>query len=178
MILTFIVLFNIFPQDLCSFHIILRKKMKKYIVRLFPEEREHLRKLVSAGRAPVRTYTRAHILLKADQSPEGPAWSDEKISEAFGVTVLTVQRIRRQLAEEGFEAVLSRRDYHLKIPRRKVDGDMEAHLIALACSPAPEGRSRWTLRLLAASFVELGFVDCISRETVRRTLKKTKLSLG
>ncbi len=152
--------------------------MKKYIVRLSAEERDQLKKLVSSGRGSARTFTRAHILLKADQSSKGPAWSDEKISEAFGVTVLTVQRIRKQLVEEGFEAVLSRRDYHLKIPSRKMDGDLEAHLVALVCSQAPEGRSRWTLRLLADSFVELGFVDRISRETVRRTLKKTKLSLG
>ena len=152
--------------------------MKKYIVRLSAEEREQLLKLVSSGRGPARMFTHARILLKADQSNDGPAWSDDKISEAFDVTILTVQRIRRQLVEEGFDAVLSRRDYHLKIPRRKIDGDLEAHLVTLACSQAPEGRSRWTLRLLAESFVELGFVDCISRETVRRTLKKTKLSLG
>jgi hypothetical protein len=82
------------------------------------------------------------------------------------------------LVEEGFDAVLSRRDYHLKAPRRKIDGDLEARLVTLACTQAPEGRSRWTLRLLADSFVELGLVDSISRETVRRTLKKTKLSLG
>ena len=152
--------------------------MKKYIVRLSAEEREQLTKLASSGRGPARMFTRARILLKADQSDDGPAWSDEKISEAFDVTVLTVQRIRKQLVEEGLEAVLSRRDYRLKAPRRKIDGDLEARLVALACSEAPEGRSRWTLRLLADSFVELGFVDCISRETVRRTLKKTKLSLG
>jgi hypothetical protein len=152
--------------------------MKKYIVRLSAEEREQLKKLLSGGKGPVRMFTRARILLKADQSEDGPAWTDEKIGEALDVTVLTVQRVRRQLVEEGFEAVLSRRDYHMKTPRRKIDGELEAHLTVLACSPAPEGRSRWTLRLLADSFVELGFVDCISRETVRRTLKKTKLSLG
>ncbi len=152
--------------------------MKKYIVRLSTEERDQLKKLLTGGRGSVRIFTRARILLKADQSSDGPSWSDEKISEAFDVSVLTVQRIRKQLVKEGFDAVLSRQEYQLKKPRRKIDGDLEAHLIALACSKAPEGRSRWTLRLLADSFVELGFVNCISRETVRRTLKKTNLSLG
>lgn len=152
--------------------------MKKYIVRLSTEERNQLKKRLTGGRGSVRMFTRARILLKADQSSDGPSWSDEKISEAFDVTVLTVQRIRKQLVNEGFDAVLSRHEYQLKKPRRKIDGDLEAHLVALACSKAPEGRSRWTLRLLADSFVELGFVNGISRETVRRTLKKTNLSLG
>lgn len=152
--------------------------MKKYIVRLSTEEHDQLKELLTGGRGSVRMFTRARILRKADQSGYGPAWSDEKISEAFDVTVLTVQRIRKQLVKEGFDAVLSRREYQLKKPRRKIDGDLEAHLIALACSKAPEGRSRWTLRLLADSFVELGYMDGISRETVRRTLKKTNLSLG
>ena len=152
--------------------------MKKYIVRLSTEERDQLRKLLTGGRGSVRMFTRARILLKADQSSDGPSWSDEKISEAFDVTIITVQRIREQLVKEGFDAVLSRREYRLTKPRRKIDGDLEAHLIALACSKAPEGRSRWTLRLLADTFVELGFVGGISRETVRRTLKKTNLSLG
>ena len=152
--------------------------MKKYIVRLSTEERDQLRKLLTGGRGSVRMFTRARILLKADQSSDGPSWSDEKTSEAFDVTIITVQRIREQLVKEGFDAVLSRREYQLTKPRRKIDGDLEAHLIALACSKAPEGRSRWTLRLLADTFVELGFVGGISRETVRRTLKKTNLSLG
>jgi len=152
--------------------------MKKYLVRLSVDERERLTRIITGGRGPARMYTRAHILLKADQSKGGPAWSDERIGEAFDVTIQTVERIRKQLVEEGFEATLSRREYHLKAPRRKLDGDHEAHLIALACSKAPEGRSRWTLRLLADSLIELGLVDRISHETVRQTLKKTKLSRG
>lgn len=152
--------------------------MKKYIIRLNIQERKQLQKLVSSGKSPARIFTRAHILLKADQSKGGPAWTDEQISEAFEVTVITVQRVRRQMVEEGFDSVLSRRDYHLKVPRRKIDGDLEAKLVKLVCSEAPKGRSRWTLRLLADTLVEFGFVDNISYETVRRTLKKTKLSLG
>ncbi len=152
--------------------------MKKHIVRLSVEERAQLTKMANSGRGPARTFTRARILLKADQSDQGPAWSDEQISQALDITIQTVERVRRQLVEDGLEAVLSRRDIHLKISRRKVDGDLEAHLVALACSKAPEGRARWTLRLLADSLVELGFVHDISHEAVRQTLKKTKLSLG
>jgi transposase len=138
--------------------------MKKYIVRLSAEERESLRKLVSSGKGSARMFTRARILLKADVGEGGPAWSDEKIAEALDVTIQTVERVRKQLVEEGLEAVLR---------RRKLDGDVEAHLIALACSKAPEGYTRWTLRLLAGRMVELGYIESISHEAVRRALKKT-----
>lgn len=118
-------------------------------------------------------FTRARILLKADQRPKGPQWSDEKISEALDVTVQTVERIRRQLVEEGFESVLSRHEYKQKVPRKKIDGEVEAHLIALSCSEPPEGRAVWTLRLLAEKVVELGYVESISHEAIRQALKKT-----
>jgi len=123
-------------------------------------------------------FTRARILLKADQSSDGPVWSDEKISEALDVTVQSIERIRKQLVEEGFDAVLSRRKYTQKVSRKKIDGDVEAHLVALSCSEPPEGRVRWTLRLLADSIVELGYVESISHEAVRQTLKKTSLNRG
>jgi transposase len=123
-------------------------------------------------------FARCRILLKADQSDNGPGWADEKISEALDVTVQTVERVRKQLVEEGFDAVLSRREYTQKVSRKKIDGDVEAHLVALACSRAPGGRARWTLRLLANSIVELGYAESISHEAVRKTLKKTNLSLG
>jgi transposase len=147
--------------------------MKKYIVRLSSEEREKLKKIITSGGGPARMFTRARILLKADQSEEGPGWSDKKISEALDVTVQTVERVRKQLVEEGFEAVLSRREYTQKVSRKKIDGEVEAHLIALSCSDPPEGRARWTLRLLAQKVVELGYVDSISHEAIRQTLKKT-----
>jgi hypothetical protein len=147
--------------------------MKKYIVRLSPDERRALKKLVSSGRGPARMFARARILLKADQSDNGPGWPDDKISEALEVTVQTVERVRKQLVEEGFDAVLSRREYKQKISRRKIDGDVEAHLIALSCSKPPEGRARWTLRLLADKIIELGYVESISHEAIRQTLKKT-----
>jgi hypothetical protein len=152
--------------------------MKKYIVRLSPKERSALKKLLTSGRGSGRMFTRVRILLKADQSDGGPAWPDEKISEAFDVTVQTIERVRKQLVEEGFEAVLSRHPYKQKVSRKKIDGDVEAHLIALCCSDPPAGRVRWTLRLLADKVVELGYVDSISYEAVRQTLKKTNLSLG
>ena len=135
-------------------------------------------KLITSGRGPARLFTRARILLKADQSDEGPGWSDEQISEAFDVTVQTVERIRKQLVLEGFEAVLSRRPYVQKVSRKKIDGEVEAHLVALACSEPPKGRARWTLRLLADSMIELGYIESISYEAIRQTLKKTNLSLG
>lgn len=123
-------------------------------------------------------FTRARILLKADQSDNGPGWSDEKISEALDVTVQTIERVRKQLVEEGFDAVLSRKKYTQKVSRKKIDGDVEAHLVALSCSEPPPGRARWTLRLLADMIVELGYVQNISHEAVRQTLKKTNLNRG
>jgi len=145
--------------------------MKKYIVRLTEEERNQLKKLVNSGRGPARMFTRARILLKADEN--GPAWSDKMISEALDITVQTIERVRKQLVEEGFDAALSRREYKQKISRKKIDGEVEAHLIALSCSEPPEGRARWTLRLLADKIVELGYVDSISHEAIRQVLKKT-----
>ena len=152
--------------------------MKKYIVRLTPEERTTLKKLLTSGRGSGRMFTRIRILLKADQSEQGPAWPDEQISDAFDVTVQTIEKVRKQLVEEGFDAVLSRRQYRQKLSRKKIDGDVAAHLVALCCSDPPKGRIRWTLRLLADKVVELGYVDSISYEAVRQTLKKTNLNLG
>lgn len=148
--------------------------MKKYIVRLSVEEREALKRLVSSGKGSARMFTRAHVLLKADVGEEGPGWPDKKISEAFDVTVQSIERIRKQLVEEGFDSVLRRREYIQKVSRKKIDGDVEAHLIALACSEAPEGYTQWSLRLLAGKMVELGYVDSVSHEAVRRALKKTR----
>jgi len=156
----------------------LRRAMKKHIVRLSMEERESLAKLITSGRGPARMFTRGRILLKADQGGNGPGWSDERISEALEVTVQTIERVRKQFVEEGFDAVLSRRKYTQKISRKKIDGDVEAHLVALSCSKPPQGRARWTLRLLADSIVELGYVESISHEAVRQTLKKTNLNRG
>jgi transposase len=147
--------------------------MKKYIVRLSETERQRLKKIIASGRGPARMFTRARILLKADQSEGGPGWSDEKISEALDVTIQTVERVRKQLVEEGLDAVLSRHEYKQRVSRKKIDGEVEARLIALSCSDPPPGRARWSLRLLAERIVELGYLDSISHEAVRQTLKKT-----
>jgi transposase len=149
---------------------------KKYPVILNESERVELKQLIAAGTAPARKLTHARILLKADQSPEGPGWVDQKVAEAVETSQPTVSRVRKQYFEEGLEAALNRRppkrEYH-----RKLDGEQEARLLALACSDPPEGQSRWSLRLLADKLVELEIVEEeISYQTVRRTLKKTPSS--
>ena len=145
---------------------------KKYPVILTETERDHLKSLIAAGTAPARKLTHARILLKADESSEGPAWVDEQVAEAVEVSQPTVCRVRKQYVEEGLEAARNRRPpnrhYH-----RKLDGEQEARLIALACSDPPEGQARWSLRLLADRMVELEVVEDLSYQTVRRTLKKT-----
>jgi transposase len=151
---------------------------KKYVVTLTEEEREQLEALVTKGKSAARTLTRARMLLKADQGPSGPAWPDQLIQETLDVGLCTVMRVRERFVEEGLEAALRPRRPAV-LPRvRKLDGHQEAQLIVLACSQAPEGRARWSMRLLADRMVELALVDSLSHETVRRTLKKTKLSLG
>src|SRR5215210_2585557 len=150
---------------------------EKYPVILTEIEREYLRSLIAAGTAPARKLTHARILLKADQSPEGPAWVDDAVAEAVEVSQPTVSRVRKQYVEEGLEAALNRRppnrEYH-----RKLDGQQEARLVALACSEPPEGQARWSLRLLADKLLELEIVEEeVSYQSVRRTLKKTNSSL-
>ena len=150
---------------------------KKYIITLTEEERRMLREMISRGKAAARKLTHARILLRADQSQGGPSWNDAAIAQGLDVGTATVERVRKRFVEEGLEAALDRRQ-----PRRqylrKLDGDGEAHLVALACSQAPEGRSRWTLRLLAERMVALEYVGQCSKNTVHRALKKTGLSLG
>ncbi len=149
-----------------------RHARKRYVVRLTEEERGQLEALVRRGRAHARKLLYARILLKTDASEAGPAWADERIAEALETSADTVARERRRFCEDGLEVALMPRKPGR--PRRRVlDGRAEAHLVALACSQPPEGRASWTLRLLAERMVELGVVEGISRETVRRTLKKT-----
>jgi hypothetical protein len=145
---------------------------KKYVVRLEDEERTRLEALVSKGKAAARTIQRAWVLLKADVGPAGPAWSDLEIQRTFAVGLVTIYRVRQTWVEEGLNAVLTRRPKS-RHRLRKLDGDQEARLIALACSQPPPGRCRWTVRLLASKFVELGYAECVAPETVRQTLKKT-----
>jgi hypothetical protein len=149
---------------------------KKYIVRLTDTERGILEDLIHTGKGAACTLTHARILLKADCGPDGPAWTDETISAALDVSIPTIERLRKTLVLAGFDAALQRK---APPPRqRKLDGRQEAHLIALACSPAPEGHKRWTLQLLAKRLVELEDLDGLAPETVRQLLKKTTSSPG
>ena len=145
---------------------------KYYKVNLLLQERDELHRLVSTGKAAAYKRTRAQILLKADQGPDGPAWTAQQICDAFDVGRVTVERTRKTLVLEGLSAALQRKEReHPPVPR-KLDGSGEAQLIALACSEPPQGHSQWTLQLYADELVALEVVDAISRETIRRTLKK------
>src|SRR6516164_7632663 len=150
--------------------------VKKYVVRLSGEERERLETLLRKGKSPARRVLKARILLKADVSEAGKGWSDNRIIEALETSPSMVYRVRKQLVEEGFEAVLSRKPRAMPAVARIFDGEKEAKLIALACSKPPKGRARWTLRLLENKVVELGIVDRASDSTIGRALKKTLFS--
>lgn len=152
--------------------------MKKYKVTLTSEERQQLRDLISAGKASAKKLAHARILLKADAAPGGPAWPDARIAQAAEVSIATVERVRQRFVEQGFEAALVRKPQERPSRERKLDGAAEARLVALACSPPPDGRVCWTMQLLADKLVALEIVDAVSDETVRRTLKKTKSSRG
>lgn len=150
-------------------------KDAKYIVRLKLDERQQLQTLVNEGRGGKLSRQWARVLLKADQADGAPSWPDERVAEFAEVSLSTVHRVRERFVEEGFEAALSKKPSPSR-QHRKLDGAGEATLIATACSQAPEGRSRWTLHLLADKLVALGVVDSISHECVRSTLKKTNCS--
>ena len=146
--------------------------VKKYVVKLSGEEREQLEVLIRKGKGPARRLLKARILLKADLSERGPGWSDSKIIAALDTSASMVYRVRKQLVEEGFAAVLSRKQRATPAVPRIFDGEKEAKLIALACSKPPKGCGRWTLRLLENKVVELGIVARASDSTIGRTLKK------
>jgi transposase len=146
---------------------------KKYRVMLTPEERAELQRMVGSGKAAARKLNHARILLKADEGWGGPALSDEEVAEEVESGRVTVARVRRRFVEQGLEAALVPKP-PARVYARKLDGDGEAHLVALACSSPPAGRRRWTLQLLADRLVVLGHAEAgVSYETVRRTLKKT-----
>jgi transposase len=147
--------------------------MKKQSIRLTQEQRRELEALISAGQAPARKLTHARILLKADCGPDGPRWSARQIHEALEVGETTVHRVRRSFVQGGVEAALKRRPQPPRHEKRKLDGEQEAHLIALLCGQAPDGYERWSLRLVADKLVELELVESVSHETVRQVLKKT-----
>ncbi len=146
----------------------------KYVVKLSAEERERLEALIRSGKRSAQLITKARILLKADASEAGEGWTDREIAAALDASINTVANARRQLVEEGFEATLVRK-YNPNSARPRVfDGAAEAKLIALACSPAPEGFARWSLRLLEEKVVEMNIVGKASDNTIGRTLKKTR----
>jgi transposase len=144
----------------------------KFVVRLAAEQRAQLERMTAAGRHAAAALVHARVLLKADQADGGPAWPDDRIAEALDCSAGTVARVRKRFAQGGLEAAV-----HRKRPTgrqyRKLDGAQEARLVALACSAPPEGRARWTLKMLADRLIELEVVESVSDETVRRTLKKT-----
>ena len=147
--------------------------MKKvFVVRLTEAERSELDALVRKGKASALSIARARILLKADQGKDGEATTDAEIAEALSVAAKTVFNVRRRWVEQGLEAALHRKKQDGPSRPRKLDGRAEAKLVATCCGPAPQGRARWTLRMLAGKLVELEVVDSISPETVRSTLKK------
>ncbi len=141
---------------------------KKYVVVLTEEERKELERLIRSGKDSARRIRYAQALLKADAG-----WTDQRISEAFEMSINTAQRLRQRFVEEGLDVALGARSRKPKPYRRKLDGEKEARLVALACSEPPEGQARWTLRMLADRMVELCYVDSVSHETVRQALKKT-----
>lgn len=150
--------------------------MKKYVVELTTEERSQLRAIVDADHRAAHKRRHAQMLLKADEGPNGPAWTDAEIAEAFDVKPLAVARLRQRLVDRGFDQVLehgNRGSYRVKA----LDGEAEAHVIALACGDPPVGRNRWTLRLLADQVVALDIAPSCSKSSLQRTLKKMNSSL-
>ena len=148
--------------------------VKRYRVRLAEEEQQGLRSLVSKGRVAAYKQTQARILLLCDENQADGAMKDEEIARALKVGTATVERVRRRCVEEGLEATLGRKE-QLNRRQKKLDGQGEAHLVALACSQPPQGRVSWTLQLLADQLVEWEIVESISTETVRQALKKNEL---
>ena len=150
--------------------------VKKYVVRLSGEEHARLDEFIRKGKRAGYLLTKARILLKADVLEAGDGWSESRIAEALDTSIPMVERTRRQLVEEGFEAVLTRKTNPNSAPRRIFDAAAEAKLIALACGPAPAGHAKWSLRLLEEKVVELQIVERASDNTIGRTLKKTSSS--
>jgi len=151
---------------------------KRYIVRLTDEERSQLRDLLARKRLAAQKRTRAQILLKADASQDGPAWVDTRIAEAFEISRITVENLRKRYVLEGLDAAIQRKKQCRPSRQRVLDGEKEARLVALCCGKVPAGPGRWTSRMLADELMGLKIVDSVSHETVRQALKKTNCRLG
>ena len=145
---------------------------KKYVFQLTADERSELQQLVKKGKAAGWKLQRAHALLQCDQGPQGPGWTDEQAAQAYACTTRSLQSWRKQAVEAGPLSLLQRKPRQTPPVAPKLDGEQQARLTALACTPAPPGYARWTLRLLAERLVELEVVEAIAHETVRRALKK------
>jgi transposase len=150
---------------------------KIYVLKLTRDERAEFERVIKAGKAAGWKIQRAQALLKCDQGPQGPSWIDDQVAEAFGCTRRSVENWRKQAVEQGPLSLLERKP-RCDAGRTKLDGEGEAQLVKLACSQAPAGFARWSLRLLAEKLVELEIVDSISHESVRSVMKKTNSSLG
>ena len=150
---------------------------KKYVVDLTEGERQELERLITTGKHSASRINHARILLKADINQPDGGWSDSEISAALDISIRTIERVRQRFVEESLETALKRRPGRGS-KRRRLDGDQEAHLVALVCGDPPEGRARWTLRLLRDQMVELKYVESICHETIRQTLKKMNYNLG
>jgi hypothetical protein len=149
----------------------------KYHVTLTKEERAQLEQLIDKGKTSGYRIRHAQIMLALDETPENEEWTDKKISKAYRTTEKSVGNLRRRFVEQGFEAALGRQKREVP-PKIKIDGETEAKIVALTCSEAPEGYSRWSLRLLANQVVELGIMDSVSHTAIADCLKKTRLSHG
>jgi len=152
--------------------------MKKNSIELTKEQRAELEEVIKKGQAPARKMQHAQVLLKIDSGEHGPNWSDKQLLEAFGVSAPTIWRIRRRFLEHDLSEALQRRPQPERPEKRKLDGEQEAHLIAVTCSPAPEGYKRWSMRLLSEKLVELGYFEEISHKTVWVALKKINSNPG
>jgi hypothetical protein len=152
--------------------------MVRYKVTLTHDERMELENILKKGKHSSQEFRNACILLNSDKGEHGEKNSNEYIARILNINVKTVERLKQRFVEEGFESCLSRKPYPEVTKNIKADGDFEAHLIAISCSEAPKGYARWSLRLLADKMVELDYVDSVSHETIRQTLKKTKLNRG
>ena len=148
--------------------------MSKNSIVLTQEQRDYLERYVKRGQAPARSIQRAHILLKSDRGPQGPRWKQREIMEAFGVGETMIKTTCRRFLDLGLQEVLAHRRQPARPDKRKLDGEQEARLVTLACSPPPDGHESWTLRMLASRLMELEVVESVSHETVRQTLKKTR----
>jgi len=150
---------------------------KRYVVKLSAEERQALQSTVDKGTVAAQKRRHATILLAVDEGEHGPALSDAEAAEELDITKRTVERVRERCVSDGLELALQRRPRSRERTPR-LDGDAEAHLLQIACSEAPEGRARWTLRLLSERLVELQIVDSVTHETVRQVLKKNNQTLA